>query len=144
MKANRLASSLLVLLVSWLAVQISAQPGEADRKLFAEIKTYAEKGDAKAQYTLGCCYGKGFGVTKDSSEAVKWYRKAAEQGDAEAQYNLGSAYQKGEGVTKDSEEAIKWCRKAAEQEFALAEYVMGMCYWRGDEVKKDTAEALKW
>jgi len=128
MKANRLAWSLLLFLLNGLAVQISAQQSEADRKLFEEIKAYAEKGDPKAQYTLGFCYTKGFGVTKDASEAVKWYRKAAEQGDAGAQYSLGLAYHKAEGVTKDSEEAIKWCRKAAEQEFALAEYVLGMCY----------------
>ncbi len=49
-----------------------------------------EQGDAYAQFLLGVIYEIGRGVTKDESEAVKWYRKAAEQGDAkEALKRLG-------------------------------------------------------
>ena len=54
-----------------------------------------------AQNNLGFCYGKGNGVPKDYTEAVKWYRKAAEQGNATAQSNLGHRYYNGEGVAKD-------------------------------------------
>jgi TPR repeat protein len=50
-----------------------------------------------------------------SSNAAKWYRKAAEQGDADAQFNLGDMSNTGEGVTKDRSEARKWYRKAANQ-----------------------------
>jgi TPR repeat protein len=60
-------------------------------------------------------YSKGEGVTKDFSEAAKWYRKAADQGDAKAQSMLGFIYYQGEGITKDFSEAIKWWNKAAEQ-----------------------------
>ena len=60
------------------------------------------------------------GVTKNYSEAVKWYRKAAEQGDTFAHYNLGVCYDNGQGVNKDYTEAVKWYRKAAEQGFLPA------------------------
>ena len=64
---------------------------------------------------LGYCYFNGKGVSKDESEAVRWYRKAAEQGDADAQANLGYCYLHGKGVSKDEAEAVRWYRKAAEQ-----------------------------
>ena len=72
-------------------------------------------------------YEKGYGVSKDYSEAVKWYRKAAEQGDAEAQNNLGQMYRNGYGVSKDYSEAVKWFRKSARQ---------------GREAAKDNLRAL--
>ena len=69
----------------------------------------------EAQYNLGLCYYNGKGVTKNYTEAVKWYRKAAEQGDAYAQYNLGLCYKNGYGVPKDISQAVVWYRKAARQ-----------------------------
>ena len=130
-------------------------------------------GKAKAQNKLGVCYEEGEGgVTKDSSEAVKWYRKAAVQGYAEAEYNLGrnfrgtervkwyrkaaeqghaeaqdrlgSCYESGEGVTKSLTEAFKWHRKAAEQGDAWAQYELGRCYEKGKGVNKNINEAVKW
>ena len=73
----------------------------ADAPSFAETRTKAEQGDAKAQSNLGVMYYKGQGVTRNYAEAAKWFRKAAEQGFAEAQYNLGVMYYKGQGVTRN-------------------------------------------
>ena len=74
-------------------------------KKYTEAVVYfrkaAEQGDAKAQFSLGCCYEYGYGVLKNQEEAVKWYRKAAEQGDTMAQTNLGICYEYGRGVAKD-------------------------------------------
>ena len=50
---------------------------------------------AEAQCDLGGCYYDGYGVEKDLSEAVKWYRKAADQGLADAQCMLGFYYEYG-------------------------------------------------
>ena len=66
----------------------------------------------------------GYGVEKNYSEAVKWYRKAAEQGDADAQFNLGACYFLGNGVEKNDSEAVKWWRRAAEQGNAKAQEVL--------------------
>ena len=125
--------------------QLPAQQSEADRKLLADIRAKAEKGDAQSQYELGCAFSFGnFGVAKDEVEAVKWYRKAAEQNNASGQYNLGGCYCFGHGLAKDEAEAVKWYRKAAEQNYAPAQYNLDFCYAKGEGVAKDEAEAMKW
>ena len=56
--------------------------GEPENKS-AAVKWYekaAEQGIANAQYNLGYCYEKGYGVTKDKEQAMQWYKKAADQG----------------------------------------------------------------
>src|ERR1039458_3169362 len=101
MRANRLRWFLLLLLVS-AVFQLPAQQSEADRKLLANVRAFAEKGDAQCQYELGGAFSFGnFGVAKDPVEAVKWFRKAAAQNLAAAQYNLGLCHYNGEGVVKD-------------------------------------------
>ena len=104
----------------------------------------AERGDAKAQNSLGVMYANGQGVTQDYKEAIKWYRKAAEQGNAYAQYNLGNMYYYGQGVTQDYKEAIKWYRKAAEQGDAKAQNNLGIMYATGAGVLRDYVQAHKW
>ena len=44
----------------------------------------AERGDRDAQYKLGGCYEKGFGVQKDLNEAMNWYERAAEKENKDA------------------------------------------------------------
>src|SRR4029453_7044015 len=113
MKVDRSIFTVL-LLVTTAFFQLPAQQNEADRKVLAEIRAGADKGDAKARYELGRAFFSGtLGVAKDEAEAVKWFRKAAEQNLADAQYNLGVCYDSGEGVTKDEVEAYKWCLLAA-------------------------------
>jgi TPR repeat protein len=144
MRTNRFRWFLLFLLVS-AVFQLPAQQSEADRKLLADIRAKAEKGDAQSQYELGCAFSFGhLEVTKDEPEAVKWYRKAAEQNYTQAQYNLGVCYARGQGVAKDEAEAVKWFRKAAEQNNALAQYNLGVRYYEGRGVAEDYLEAVKW
>jgi TPR repeat protein len=64
--------------------------------------------------TLGWMYENGLGVTKDNSEAVRWYRKGAEAGDGNAMNNLGAMYQNGDGVSRDRNEAKLWYQRAIE------------------------------
>lgn len=45
----------------------------------AKWKEKAESGDAEAQHELGLCFYNGLGTSKNYTEALKWYRKAAEQ-----------------------------------------------------------------
>ena len=49
-----------------------------------DLITRAQNGDVAAQFDLGLMYSNGNGVPKDSSEAVKWFRKAAEHGNTSA------------------------------------------------------------
>src|SRR6266704_6820789 len=143
MKVNRSLFMLLLLLSAALPLQMHAQPTEADRKLLADIRAKAEKGDAQSQGELGAVFTFGhLGVAKDDAEAVKWYLKAADQNVAKAQFNLGVCYDDGLGVTKNEVEAVKWFRKAAEQDYAMAQFNLGSCYQRGDGVANDIAKAL--
>ncbi|MCY4673957.1 MAG: tetratricopeptide repeat protein [Bacteroidetes bacterium] len=72
--------------------------GAARGQSIEEVQARAEQGDAEAQYELGKAYSVGEGVPQNSTEAVRWYRKAAEQGHPLAQYELGKAYHNGEDV----------------------------------------------
>lgn len=75
----------------------------------------AREGNSSAQTAIGEMYLRGYGVSKNYNEAVKWFRLAADQGDPFAQYNLGLMYQHGTGVNKDYQEARKWFQMAANQ-----------------------------
>jgi Sel1 repeat len=55
----------------------------------AILKSFAEDGNAKAQYLLGKMSANGKGSNLDRAAAVNWYRRAADQGNADAQFKLG-------------------------------------------------------
>ena len=98
----------------------------------------------EAYNRLGEFYAKGFGVSQDYAEAVKWYRKAAEQGNAYGRYWLGRSYAEGKGVAQDYAEAVKWFRAAAEQGHAGAQNWLGSCYFNARGLPRDSGEAVKW
>jgi TPR repeat protein len=89
-------------------------------------------------------YSFGTGVTKNDSEAVKWYRKAAEQDHVGAQYALGWAYYKGEGVPQDYGEAFNWYQKAAEQGDSGSQYRLGVMYEKGEGIAQDYVASYIW
>jgi len=108
------------------------------------VETAFKLSCAKAQTGLGSAYFNGQGVTKNETEAVKWYRMAAEQGYAPGQHGVGLCYARGRGVPEDDEEAVKWYRKAAEQGFAQAQADLGYRYATGIGVTEDPVEAVEW
>lgn len=73
----------------------------------------AEKGDDRAQGSLGDMYRKGYGVAQDHTEAANWYGRAAEKGSAYAQNSLGIMYRDGLGVDRNPERAYAWFDLAA-------------------------------
>lgn len=84
----------------------------------------AEQGHPVSQYKLGMLYKFGDGVSKNYTEALKWFSKviAQERNDSlynieikyDAMYRMAIIYKYGLGVDKDMAEAIRWYRKAAE------------------------------
>ena len=114
---------------------------EAAFKCFTKA---AGLGHLKAQWKLGECYYKGWGVKQNHQEAVSWYRMAAEKGEAEAQCRLGFCYFRGRGIGKDEKEAIRWYSTAARKGNAEAQCKLGECYLNGQSVPRDVPEALKW
>jgi V8-like Glu-specific endopeptidase len=111
---------------------------------FQLISPLAEKGDARAQFNIGYMYANGWGVRRDFTEAVKWYRKAAEQGLEIAQHYLGIAYINGEGIVPDDAEAARWFKRAAEQGFSRAQLMLGRMYLDGKGVPKDLVQGYAW
>lgn len=88
--------------------------GDYDRAR-AEWEPLAARGQAEAQFRLGCLYVFGQGVPEDHAMAFRLYRLAAEQGNADAQNNLGGLYAEGLGVEPDLVEAYMWLELAASQ-----------------------------
>jgi hypothetical protein len=79
-----------------------------------------------------------------TTNASKWYRRAAEQGHVSSQYNLALNIFYGQGILQDYTEAVRWYRKAAEQGFAEAQYNLGFMYEKGMGVPQDYVQAHKW
>ena len=87
-----------------------------DQEMYKEavpkLQAAADKGHHKAQYRLGRCYDKGYGVKENDQKAFELYQKSAKQDYAKAMYQLGRCYLKGKGVTANQEEAKKWLKRA--------------------------------
>ena len=137
----KILGNLIALAVTLL---LAASSQAADKAQVESYRKAAEQGSIFDQTMLGSCYEYGNGVTKDSTEAVKWYRKAAERGDKAAQILLGFCHKNGEGVATNEIEAVKWFRKAAEQGNQSGQYMLGFCYQYGKGVQSNYVEAHKW
>ena len=146
---NFLPLCLFAMAVLFFGSFASAQEEPSATKV-AEWKKGAEKGDVVAQFHLGICYAKGWGVPVDKSQALSLARKglrmSADKGDIEAQYWLGKAceYGLGDVVEKNEVEAISWYTKSAIQGYYPAEQALGDCYARGHGVEADLAQAIRW
>lgn len=93
--------------------------------LFEECDT----GDAKIQLRIGRAYDKGYGLWRNYTEAVKWYKRAAAAGNADALGELGDAYLLGTGgLEKNEEIGVKLLNEAIVKGSAGAAYVLGRYY----------------
>ena len=120
----RITAAATMLLLAALAIGFSAtaqtfeegmrayRGGDYDTA-FRAFQHLADGGDRRAQGSLGDMYRKGYGVTQDHAEAMKWYLRAADQGSAHAQDGLGLMYRDGLGVPPHAECAYIWFDLAA-------------------------------
>jgi TPR repeat protein len=111
---------------------------------YAHTRWRAENGDPRAQFNLAIMCESGNGIFQTSTEATKWYQKAAFQGIAEAQLALGLKFLIGEGINQSDSEALLWLRKAAEQGQAEAQYHLGNLFRDGRGTTRDLVQASKW
>jgi hypothetical protein len=84
----------------------------------------AQRGDAKAQFSLGAYYhlGEVKGIAVNPLQAIKWYCRAATSGSVPAINNLGVMLMKGVGLDPNEKAAAKWLEYAAitsENTFAM-------------------------
>ena len=144
-------TTMLLMLVGIAASAQSADALYEEGKALYDQKKYelaikklmpaAQKGHKKAQYRLGRCYDKGYGVKEDNELAFRWYSKAAAQGYHKGQYQVGRCYKKGKGVAKDRAKAFQYFSKSAKQGYAKAQFALGECYFEGKGVAQDKAKA---
>ena len=124
--------------MSPVSAQVSLTPGR-DKEI-EDLVIKGNKGDASAQFYLGIHYS----ASKNYSQAVYWYRKAAAQGWSVAYGELGECYEWGHGVDKDMTEAVSWYRKAADKGDSTSIYRLGKCYFEGLGVEKNYETAVYW
>ena len=83
-------------------------------------------------------------LSKNYSEALKYYRQAAEHNYAPAQDKIGWMYQNGWGVSRNYSEAVNWYSKASNQGNAAAQASLAYMYYKGWGVSKNLQQALYW
>jgi hypothetical protein len=76
------------------------------------MRASAEQGYALAQHGMGFMYLEGDCIGQDSTEAAKWFHKAADNGLAGSLTTLARMYEEGNGVEKDPEMAKKLYARA--------------------------------
>jgi hypothetical protein len=143
-------NKVLIVVFATLLTVYRVLAGVEPHAKFLKALEDAEKGDAKAQYTVGWAYGwlsgteEFDGVARDYAEAARWFRKAAEQGNAWGQNAMGLMYTSGWGVPQDDREAARYRRMAAEQGDSGAQRNLAFQYKRGEGVVQDKVQAYKW
>jgi len=91
--------------------------------LFEECDT----GDAGIQLEIGRAY-EGYGLWRNYTEAVKWYKRAAAAGNADAIGELGGNYLIGTGLEENEDAGVKLLNEAVTKGNAGAAYQLGRYY----------------
>ena len=133
----------------------------APERALALFAAAAEAGDAEAAFIVGEHYLEGKGTPRHSSEAARWYHRAAEAGHAGAQCRLAQlhlfglsevAVGQGTGLFEmaeaeegaDYHAALPWARRAAEAGVADAQAMLAYILTAGPEALRDPEAALNW
>ena len=115
-----------------------------DERIVEELRGWADKGDADAQFELGLRLLTGEGIRQDEKLGAEWLEKAARQKHLRAQFLMGSLYEDGIGVKRDDSRAFEWYRRAAENGFAAAQHAVAMAYDLGRGISQDATAAAAW
>lgn len=123
------------------AAHTGAQIGSDVEGALTAARARAMAGDVVAQFSLGAILYYG---TRETAQAIDWFRKAAARGYAPAEFQMGQLHDFGFGVTQDDGQALDWYRKAAGHGSAAAQRAVGEFYRKGRAVTADPAEAARW
>jgi TPR repeat protein len=118
-----------------------AQDYTKARTLFEKA---AENDDALAMLRLGDMCFKGFGIARNSDQALSWYRKAAVLGNIEAAKALGKLCMMGHGGKEDFRRAVACYEKAAEAGNRGAMRELGLLYSEGPIGTRNFRTAAEW
>lgn len=104
----------------------------------------ANEGDPFAEHELGLRYLLGRGFPKDTSEAVRWIKKAVDKNLTVARFNYGIMLNTGTGTDWNPFEAFKNFKFAAEAGMAESQYAIGIFYTDNLVVNRDYNKAYSW
>ncbi|XP_028816328.1 death ligand signal enhancer [Denticeps clupeoides] len=87
---------------------------------------------SKAQFNVGVCFEKGWGVQKDLKKALQFYRQAADAGHTQAQYRCAKLLlsSRGQQSAEDPGAAIALLQRAAAAGLTEAQRHLGVVYSR--------------
>jgi len=141
---NACGSSQPLLTAQDKPIQVARKAAEPVSSI-QRLRMQAERGNVEAQFALAQAYERGRDISKDKTEAVRWYRLAAMQGDMFAQNALGDNYWEGTAVPKDDTQAARWWGLAAAQGFAPAQHSLGKILAGGGQgVPTDKTRSYMW
>lgn len=127
----------------WGKKGVAKNPAEAF-KWYKQSESWADVGD---------CYWDGFGVEKDWSTAVSYYKKANDgvenyrytiQGNKDKMKKLGDCYKYGWGVEKNAREAVRWYKYASEADNDEGTLCLTVCKMTGFGMAKDFSGGIEW
>ena len=119
---------------------------DKDNKIeaFKWFRKAANQDHDDALICLGCCFQRGYGISKDYNKALELYLRSASFNNYRAQASLGNCYYSGIGVSVDYQKAFEWYEKAAKQGNSDAQYMLSQCYYYGKGINKDYNKAVEW
>jgi enhanced entry protein EnhC len=102
----------------------------------------ADANDARAQMYCASAYLFGYGVSKNSDKARKYYIGAAKQGNPIAQYAVAENFlDSRQGANKQL--GLIWLNKAVAQQNPKAQLLLSKLFFEGKVVSKDLAKATE-
>jgi len=117
---------------------------------FVYLFEKCDTNNAEIQFLIGQAYDDGYGLWRNYTEAVKWYKRAAAAGNADAIGELGNDYLHGTGGLESNEETgVKLLNEAVAKGSASAAYKLGWYYqpdnpfaksWKREGDRKKTVE----
>lgn len=139
-------AAVLIASPAWAGAPGDCAAASGYNEVLRLCRPLAEQGNPQAQLNIGIALFQAsqYRDPQGTSEALKWYRRAAEQGLVQAQGALGNIYMGYSGVPQDAAESAKWYRKAADQGDARSQAALGYIYLYGrGVVEQDFAEAMR-
>lgn len=122
----------------------AAAYGKGDyAKAVSLLTPAAEKGSARAAFSLGLMAMRGHGMPLSTENAEKWWIRSARGGFPDAQYHLGFMHHRSLRGPRNPELVAKLWSLAAAQGQGDAMYWLGFLYRSGDGVAKDAKKSLK-
>ena len=104
----------------------------------------AEQGVPDAQCLVALMHQKGYGVTENKREALRWYTLAALQGHSDAEFMLGQMYYNGDGIARDLGKGADLFLLNAVTGDADGQWAFGMCVTYGEGRDEDPIEGYAW